>query len=81
MSKSLSKLSEKAEITKPEQLSVFLYYRALGKTKKRIAKITGFDRKTLYNWEKKLEENLSVEQRAELVLLSVESEHEKIDYR
>lgn len=59
---------------KTEQLTGFLYMRALGGTKQRIASELGVSRRTLQRWENQLAENLNPEQRHRLITAAVSKE-------
>lgn len=74
MGKRFQELMEEAELPKPYMYSSFVWMRAAGKRKKKIAEELGVNRKTLTRWEDRVKERLEPWQRLELVFYSVRME-------
>jgi len=79
MSEMIRQSAEKIGCRNPDLLSRFLYLRSTGITRQGIATEIGVSQKTLYNWNKKLEEQLSRTQTAELVIESIRRHEPRSD--
>ena len=75
MKKKIEELCDKANLTKPEMYTSFVWSRAFGDFKRSIADDLGISERTLRRWEIKTSEKLEGSERSELIALSVEHEY------
>jgi len=77
MNPRIRELCKKAELPKPEMYTSFVWMRSLGDARISAAKDLGVHDKTLERWENKVNENLELEEFAELVVLAVNYEYKQ----
>lgn len=73
----IEELCEKADLPKPFTYSSFVWMRSLGDARVSAAADLGVSERTLQRWEAKVVDNLTGDERAELVCKCVGFEYEK----
>lgn len=73
----VEELAEDANIDKKGLLIQFLYLRSIGESKTNIESLIDVSRRTLLNWEDKIEDSLNVCERSELAAKATLVEHDK----
>lgn len=71
----IAELAEKARLPDPEAYTEFVWKRAQGKFKNKIAEEIGISERTLTRWEKKTQKHLDTEEREELVYKAVKKHY------
>lgn len=77
MNSKIVELCKKANLPKPQAYTSFVWMRSLGNARISAASDLGVSDKTLERWENKVNENLTGNEFAELVVLAINFEFDK----